>query len=100
MQKPVRSFGYREFCRLWSEVVPYIRVMPPADDLCPTCQDNVSLIIKSANLSEDEKSQRLQIAEKHLQQVQLSQERIKSLADNQCQPTSLVISLAYSFDHA
>jgi hypothetical protein len=83
--KSVRCFGYREFCRLWSEVVPYIRVMPPADDLCPTCQDNASLILKSANLSEDEKSQRLQIAEKHLEcakkqrnyyreQVHLSQE--------------------------
>ena len=111
IQKPIRSFGYREFCRLWSEVVPYIRVMPPADDLCLTCQDNTSLILKSANLSEDEKSQRLQIAEKHLQcakkqrnyyrkQVQLSQERIKSLAENQGRASSLAISLAYSFDHA
>lgn len=111
IQKPVRSFGYREFCRLWSEVVPYIRVMPPADDVCPTCQDNASLIFKSANLSEDEKSQRLQIAEKHLQcdkkqrnyyrkQVQLSQERIKILPDNHGRSTSLAISLAYSFDHA
>ena len=52
-QKPVRSFGYREFCRVWSEVVLYIRVMPPADHLCPTCQDNASLILKSANLSEN-----------------------------------------------
>ena len=111
IQKPMRIFGYREFCRLWSEVVPYIRVMPPADDLCPTCQDNASLILKSANLSEDEKSQRLQIAEKHLQcakkqrnyyreQVRLSQGRIKSLPDNHGQPISLAISLAYSFDHA
>ena len=111
IQKPMRIFGYREFCRLWSEVVPYIRVMPPADDLCPMCQDNASLILKSANLSEDEKSQRLQIAEKHLQcakkqrnyyreQVQLSQGRIKSLPDNHGQPISLAISLAYGFDHA
>ena len=110
-QKPVRSFGYREFCRVWSEVVPYIRVMPPADDLCPTCQDNASLILKSANLSEDEKSQRLQTAEKHLQcakkqrnyyrkQVQSSKETIKTFAANQGQPTSLALSLAYSFDHA
>ena len=111
IQKSVRCFGYREFCRLWSEVLPYIRVMPPADDLCPTCQDNASLILKSANLSEDEKSQRLQIAEKHLEcakkqrnyyreQVHLSQERVKTLPDNQGHPDSLAISLAYSFDHA
>lgn len=48
LQTPVRCYGYREFCRLWSEVVPYIRVMPPATDLCPICQDNVTLLLKSA----------------------------------------------------
>ena len=52
---PVRTFGYREFCRLWSEAVPFIRSMPPADDLCFTCQNNSTSIMKSANLSEDEK---------------------------------------------
>ena len=31
--KFVRCFGYREFCRLWSEVVPFIRTMPPAEDM-------------------------------------------------------------------
>ena len=51
----LRIYGYREFCRLWSEVVPYIRVIPSADDLCLVCQDNTALIMKSANVSEDEK---------------------------------------------
>lgn len=66
-QTTVRTFGYREFCRLWSEVVPYIRSMPPADDLCFTCQSNSTLIMKSANLSEDEKTKRLLSAQKHLE---------------------------------
>ena len=29
----VVCFGYREFCRLWSEVVSFIRTMPPAEDM-------------------------------------------------------------------
>ena len=41
--------------------------MLPADDLCPISQDNASLLPKSANLSEDEKMQRLQTVEAHLQ---------------------------------
>ena len=63
---PVRTFGYREFCRLWSEVVPFIRSMPPADDLCFTCHNNSTLIMKSANQSEDEKTKRLLMAQEHL----------------------------------
>lgn len=55
-QQGMRCFGYREFCRVWSEVLPFIRVMPPADDLCQICQDNSTLILKAANLSEDEET--------------------------------------------
>ena len=64
---PVRTFGYREFWRLWSEVVPFIRSMPPADDLCFTCQNNSTSIMKSSNLSEDEKTKRLLLAQEHLE---------------------------------
>ena len=38
--KVVCCFGYREFCRLCSEVVPFIRTMPPAEDICHICQEN------------------------------------------------------------
>ena len=38
--EPARIFGYREFCRLWAEVVPYISVMVPSSDLCFVCQQN------------------------------------------------------------
>ncbi len=42
----IRCFGYREFCRLWSEVIPYIRVMPPAEDICNICQVNATRICR------------------------------------------------------
>ena len=34
----------------------YGQQLPPADDLCLVCQENSTLIMKSANLSEDEKN--------------------------------------------
>ena len=56
----IRCFGYREFCRLWSEVVPYIRTMPPDEDICHVCQQNASQLLLSANHTEDEKRKILQ----------------------------------------
>ena len=100
--KFVRCFGYREFCRLWSEVVPFIRTMPPAEDICHICQENATRIMQSANCGEDEKRDILLAAEEHLKcakkqrchyqkQVQESQENIKNCT---------LASLSYSFDHA
>lgn len=103
----VRCFGYREFCRLWSEVVPFIRVMPPADDLCQVCQDNATLIQKAANLSEEEKKKRLCDAQYHLEfakkQRTYYREKVKEskefqLAPSQSKPQSAMLS--YSFDYA
>ena len=60
-KQPVRCYGYREFCRLWRELVPYIRVMPPATDLCPICQDNVACLRKSAKMTRQSFTQTLKI---------------------------------------
>ena len=102
----IRVFGYREFCRLWLEVVPYIRVMPPADDLCLVCQNNTTKIMQSANLSEDEKKARLIQHQEHLdtakKQRQYYREKVASsksvLKSNQGDKSS--VTLSYSFDHA
>ena len=110
-RQSVRCFGYREFCRLWSEILPYIRVLPPADDICHICQENATLILKAANFSEEEKTERLLRAQQHLEcaktQREFYRERAKSskvameqigaLKDNQHANSIL---LSYSFDHA
>ena len=67
--EPIRTFGYREFCRLWPEVVPYIRVMPPAEDICHICQENATRILQCSNLSEDEKSKNHLEAQEHPKHV-------------------------------
>ena len=69
--KFVRCFGYREFCRLWSEVVPFIRTMPPAEDICQICQENATRVMQSANCSEEEKRGILLAAEQHLKCAKL-----------------------------
>ena len=102
---PVRTFGYREFCRLWFEVVPFIRSMPPADDLCFTCQNNSTSIMKSANLSEDEKTKRLLLAQEHLevakrQRLYYNQKIIASKSAIDQVPSNKSVTLSYSFDHA
>lgn len=100
--KFVRCFGYREFCRLWSEVVSFIRTMPPAEDICQICQENATRVMQSANCSEEEKRGILLAAEQHLKcaklqrayyqkQVQKSKEGVKN---------GTLASLSYSFDHA
>jgi hypothetical protein len=110
LKQPVRCYGYREFCRLWSEVVPYIRVMPPATDLCPICQDNVALLMKSANVSEDEKAKLHIKAQDHLKSAKLQRAYYKEGVMSSKvsmekvrigeQTIVQVLSLSYSFDHA
>ena len=56
----------RTFENIWHQLCPYITVMKPATDLCHTCQQNTTLLMKAANMPECVKSARLQDAQKHL----------------------------------
>ena len=101
----VRIFCYREFCRLWSEVVPFIKSMPPADDLCHTCQQNSTSIMKSTNLSEVEKTGRLLLAQEHLncakRERHYYREKVASSKSSVLKlPHDKSVTLSYSFDHA
>ena len=49
----VLSFGPLEFCILWSRVVPYIHVKPPAKVICHMYWDNATRIL---HFTEDKKS--------------------------------------------
>ena len=69
----VRVVGYRTFRNIWSMYLPDIIITKPMSDLCWTCQQNNSLILRSANKTKEEKSQTLKMAEKHL--VAVSKER-------------------------
>ena len=53
----LRPVSYTSFCRAWKHFLPQVVVARPMTDLCWTCQQNSTAIIRSANLSEGEKSE-------------------------------------------
>ena len=92
------------FQRIWNELCPYVSVMKPATDLCFTCQQNAGLLMRSANLSEEVKSHRLQEAQQHLTQAKLQRQHY----NDQCSLAKLSLEsspsapayMHYSFDFA
>ena len=41
----VHIISYRQFRRLWQELVPFVTTMKPSSDLCFVCQQNVAAIL-------------------------------------------------------
>ena len=64
-----RSIAKSTFRKLWSAVCPYIICCKPMSDVCWICQRNNSLLYKSANVSDAEKSQRCKAQQDHLDRV-------------------------------
>ncbi|GFR74827.1 hypothetical protein ElyMa_000439300 [Elysia marginata] len=57
------------FRKLWRQLVPYVRTMPPATDLCWTCQKGMQKIQLSAN-NDEEKRRRIAELNTHQEIVQ------------------------------
>ena len=72
-----RSVSYSKFTQLWAELCPHINVMKPSSDLCPLCQQNMTRLCRSSNLTEEEKSKRLQQFQKHLDSAKLQRQDYK-----------------------
>ena len=53
----LRPLSYPCFCRVWKHFLPQVIVARPMTDLCWTCQQHSTAIIRSANLSEEQKSE-------------------------------------------
>lgn len=73
-----RPVGKSTFLDLWNKQVPYISVTKPATDLCWDCQQNMNLVIRSSNLSMEEKSDRLLKAQKYLESARAERSTIMS----------------------
>ena len=56
-RQSIREVSYSTFCRIWREFLGHVVVCKPMTDLCATCQKNSTAIVRSINLSEEEKSQ-------------------------------------------
>ena len=94
----------RTFTSIWGELCPYIVAMKPATDLCFTCQQNSSLLMKSAAMPDSVKSQRLHDAQTHLDKARTQREHY----NEQCSKAKDALSdtnntsdtMHYSFDYA
>ena len=53
----ITPVAFTTFADLWLKLLPHIRVGKPMSDLCWVCQQNSTLITRSMNKSEDEKSE-------------------------------------------
>ena len=53
----ITPVAYTTFTDLWNKLLPHIKVGKPIADLCWVCQQNSTLITRSMNKSEDEKSE-------------------------------------------
>ena len=56
-RQSIWEVSYSTFCRIWREFLGHVVVCKPMTDLCATCQQNSTAIVRSINLSEEEKSQ-------------------------------------------
>ena len=98
----VRCISRRTFENIWRELCPYIAAMKPATDLCHTCQQNANLLMKSANVPEELKSQRLQEAQEHLSLARVQRQHY----NDQCALAKVNLTsnppsvMHYSFDYA
>ena len=52
----VQAVSYSKFAELWQQFHPHVVVSKPMTDLCLTCQQNTTKLLRAANLSELEKS--------------------------------------------
>ena len=53
----VRAIGYSLFCDLWKQLTPTVVITRPMSDLCWTCQQNSTLIMRAHNRPGEEKSE-------------------------------------------
>ena len=74
----IHVVAYTTFCRLWKALLPQIILMKPMTDLCWTCQQNSSAILRAANFPDRAKSDTVAKAMEHLRIVQVERSHYKT----------------------
>ena len=108
--------SYTKFTDLWKRFHPNVVVAKPMTDLCFTCQQNTSKLLRAANLPEAEKSECVQAQQQHLTSVQTERELYRKVCEeakrsfeavedqidlDECHGScSLTTTMHYSFDFA
>lgn len=111
-----QSVCYTKFINLWQQFHPSVVVAKPMSDLCITCQQNTSKLVRSANLPDREKTQCVLVQQEHLNCVQTERDLYKRVCqeaktifeeiegrvdlDQPHGVCTLDITMHYSFDFA
>ena len=66
-----QTVSYSKFVELWEQFHPDLVVAKPITDLCLTCQQNTTKLLRAANLPDNEKSDCVQVQQEHLNFFQL-----------------------------
>ena len=103
LQEQIEPMQKSAFYQVWQDLHAGIGTMKPATDLCFECQQFMTRIMRSAHLSEDEKSSRLREAEVHLEMARLERkqynEQITQCKENIAEG-EIPQMMHYSFDYA
>ena len=65
---------YTTFVKLWEQFHPDVVIAKPVTDLCLTCQQNMSKLLRSANLADKEKSECVIAQQGHLTCVKIERD--------------------------
>ena len=108
--------SYSKFTLLWKQFHPNVVVAKPMTDLCFTCQQNTTKLLRAAGLQDSEKSDCVQAQQEHLNSVQMERELYRAVCeqtkcifeavedqidvDERHEACSLATTMHYSFDFA
>ena len=76
----IHTVAYTTFNRLWRTLLPSIVIMRPMTDLCWQCQKNSTALLRSTNVSDEEKTDAVLAAHEHLRIVKVE----RSLYTSSC----------------
>ena len=69
-----QAVSYSKFKELWEQFHPNVVVAKPMTDLCVTCQQNTSKLVRSVNLPDGEKSECMRAQQEHLDTIKSERE--------------------------
>lgn len=111
-----QAVSYSKFVDLWQQFCPKVVVAKPMTDLCFTCQQNTTKLVRAANLPDHEKADCIKAQQEHLDCAQVEREFYKKTCSDAAmtfghtvaetnfnetnEPCSFSGTMHYSFDYA
>ena len=78
-----QAISYSKFVELWEQFNPNLVVAKPMTDICLTCQQNTTKLLRAANLPDNDKSDCVREQQEHLN-LALTERNVYKEACNAC----------------